>query len=154
MKATHPRFSRKIFDSLAAVFLVASIAGCAGLSGRASTELYSDAAPELEGVYQLTVLHTNDQQGHFLPNRRGEYGMAARKTLIDSIRAEVAAAGGHTLVLDAGDINTGLPESDLLDAKPDFEGLNAIGYDAVTLGNHEFDNPLACKSRCAGPTCR
>ena len=92
---------------------------------------------------KLTVLHTNDHHGRFWPNTDGEYGLAARKTLIDRIRAEVAAAGGHVLLLDGGDINTGVPESDLQDAEPDFKGMNLLGYDASAIGNHEFDKPLA-----------
>ncbi|MCW7555188.1 bifunctional UDP-sugar hydrolase/5'-nucleotidase UshA [Endozoicomonas gorgoniicola] len=91
---------------------------------------------------QFTVLHTNDNHGKFWRNRRGEMGMAARKTLIDRIRSEVENEGGKVLVLSAGDVNTGVPESDLQQAKPDFIGMNMIGYDAMVLGNHEFDNPL------------
>lgn len=68
--------------------------------------------------------------------------MAARKTLIDEIRAEVEKQGGTSLLLSGGDINTGVPESDLQDAEPDFKGMNLLGYDAMALGNHEFDNPL------------
>ncbi len=69
--------------------------------------------------------------------------MAARKTLIDQIRKEVAATGGHSLLLDGGDVNTGVPESDLQDAVPDFKGMNMLGYDAMAVGNHEFDKPLS-----------
>ena len=68
--------------------------------------------------------------------------MAARKTLIDNIRHQVESRGGKVLVLSAGDINTGVPESDIQEAKPDFTGMNLIGYDAMAVGNHEFDNPL------------
>jgi len=92
---------------------------------------------------KFTILHTNDNHGRFWQNSDGEYGMAARKTLIDTIRSEVAAEGGVTLVLSGGDVNTGVPESDLQDAVPDFVGMNAIKYDAMAVGNHEFDNPLA-----------
>jgi 5'-nucleotidase/UDP-sugar diphosphatase len=99
---------------------------------------------------QLTVLHTNDHHGRFWPNAEGEYGLAARKTLVDRIRAEVAAAGGHTLLLDGGDVNTGVPESDLQDAEPDFMGMNALGYDAMAVGNHEFDKPPAVLQRQRG----
>ncbi|WP_299496058.1 bifunctional UDP-sugar hydrolase/5'-nucleotidase UshA [uncultured Shewanella sp.] len=91
----------------------------------------------------LTVLHTNDNHGRFWNNQDGEYGMAARKTLVERIRHEVRAAGGEVLLLSGGDINTGVPESDLQDAKPDFIGMNLIGYDAMAVGNHEFDNPLS-----------
>ena len=92
---------------------------------------------------KLTILHTNDHHGRFWPNADGEYGLAARKTLIDRVRAEVAAAGGHTLLLDGGDVNTGVPESDLQDAEPDFKGMDRLGYDAMAVGNHEFDKPPA-----------
>ncbi len=64
------------------------------------------------------------------------------KTLIDQMRQEVAANGGSSLLL-SGDINTGVPESDLQDAEPDFLGMSDIGYDAMAVGNHEFDNPLS-----------
>ncbi len=91
----------------------------------------------------LTVLHTNDHHGHFWKNKHGEYGMAARKTLIDNIRKEVAEKGGYSLLLSGGDINTGVPESDMQNAEPDFKGMAKLGYDAMALGNHEFDNPLS-----------
>ncbi|CAK2823240.1 5'-nucleotidase/UDP-sugar hydrolase [Vibrio crassostreae] len=91
---------------------------------------------------KFTVLHTNDNHGRFWENSKGEYGMAARKTLIDSIRAEVTQNGGETILLSGGDINTGVPESDMQDAVPDFVGMNLLGYDAMALGNHEFDNTL------------
>ena len=89
----------------------------------------------------ITVLHTNDHHGRFWKNRDGEYGMSARKTVVDAIRKEVADAGGFSLLLDGGDVNTGVPESDLQDAIPDFRGMNLLGYDAMAVGNHEFDKP-------------
>ena len=100
-------------------------------------------AATIDKTYDLTILHTNDNHGRFWHNRSGEYGMAARATLIQSIRDEVAGTGGHTLLLSGGDINTGVPESDLQDAEPDFKGMNYMAYDAMALGNHEFDNPLS-----------
>ncbi len=113
--------------------ILASLAGCATQSAHEW---------EADKTYKLTILHTNDHHGRFWQNQYGEYGMAARKTLIDNIRAEVEAEGGSLLLLSGGDINTGVPESDLQDAEPDFKGMTKIGYDAMALGNHEFDNPL------------
>lgn len=98
---------------------------------------------EKNKTYDITILHTNDHHGHFWHNEYGEYGLAAQKTLVDQIRQEVAAKGGSVLLLSGGDINTGVPESDLQDAEPDFRGMNMVGYDAMALGNHEFDNPLS-----------
>lgn len=97
---------------------------------------------EKDKTYKITILHTNDHHGHFWRSDDREYGLAAQKTLVDSVRKEVAAEGGSVLVLSGGDINTGVPESDLLDAEPDFRGMNLIGYDAMAVGNHEFDNPM------------
>ena len=122
----HPR--HLFLSLLAAAALLAS--GCS-------------TPPALRAPLQLTILHTNDHHGRFWPNADGEYGMAARKTLIDRVRAEVAASGGQTLLLDGGDVNTGVPESDLQDAEPDFKGMNLLGYDAMAVGNHEFDKPPA-----------
>ncbi|WP_434523992.1 bifunctional UDP-sugar hydrolase/5'-nucleotidase UshA [Photorhabdus asymbiotica] len=98
---------------------------------------------EKDKTYNITILHTNDHHGHFWYNDHGEYGLAAQKTVVDEIRKEVTERGGSMLLLSGGDINTGVPESDLQDAEPDFKGMNLIGYDAMALGNHEFDNPLS-----------
>lgn len=124
---------RLIIKTALSVAILASLAGCA-----------TQPAPEwnADTTYKLTVLHTNDHHGRFWQNRYGEYGMAARKTLIDDLREEIQAEGGSVLLLSGGDINTGVPESDLQDAEPDFKGMSKIGYDAMALGNHEFDNPL------------
>lgn len=108
------------------------LAGCAGLPS---------GGPKPDVEVAITILHTNDHHGRFWKNRDGEYGMAARKTVVDQIRKEVAAAGGYSLLLDGGDVNTGVPESDLQDAVPDFRGMNLLGYDAMAVGNHEFDKP-------------
>ncbi|MCM2350826.1 MAG: 5'-nucleotidase C-terminal domain-containing protein [Bacteriovoracaceae bacterium] len=94
-------------------------------------------------TYKLTILHTNDHHGRFWSNKDGEYGMAARATLIKELREQVESEGGEVLLLDAGDVNTGVPQSDLLDAEPDFKGMAAIGYDVMAIGNHEFDKPLS-----------
>ncbi|EQA4284346.1 bifunctional UDP-sugar hydrolase/5'-nucleotidase UshA [Cronobacter dublinensis] len=115
---------------------VALLAGLSLLSGGA-------AAWEQDKTYNITILHTNDHHGHFWRNEYGEYGLAAQKTLVDSVRREVTAQGGSVLLLSGGDINTGVPESDLQDAEPDFRGMNLIGYDVMAVGNHEFDNPLS-----------
>ena len=94
-------------------------------------------------IHKLTILHTNDHHGRFWPNSDGELGLAARSTLIQQLRAEAKKDGSHVLLLDAGDVNTGIPQSDILKAEPDFKGMAALKYDVMALGNHEFDNPVA-----------
>lgn len=123
----------QLIKSTLALTAALALIGCAGMSS---------GGPQKDKTYRLTILHTNDHHGRFWQNGDGEYGMAARKTLIDQIRKEVAASGGYSLLLDGGDVNTGVPESDLQDAVPDFKGMNMLGYDAMAVGNHEFDKPL------------
>ncbi len=93
-------------------------------------------------TYKVSILHTNDNHGRFWQNKEGEYGMSARSTLIKSLREEIQKEGGHVLLIDAGDVNTGVPQSDMLDAEPDFKGMKRMGYDVMAIGNHEFDNDL------------
>ncbi|MGD9497184.1 MAG: bifunctional UDP-sugar hydrolase/5'-nucleotidase [Armatimonadota bacterium] len=94
------------------------------------------AAPE-----QLTILHFNDLHGNLLaPEEEGELGgMARLATTIRRIRAENEARGVDTLVLIAGDVLQGTPLSTVFRGEADFVALNAIGIDAMTVGNHEFD---------------
>ncbi|MCS6116798.1 bifunctional UDP-sugar hydrolase/5'-nucleotidase UshA [Shewanella baltica] len=129
-----------LIKGLVATAVVAALAGC---NNSDDDKVPTTCAEAGSACTTFTVLHTNDNHGRFWENSDGEYGMAARKTLIDSIRAEVSKNGGQTLLLSGGDINTGVPESDLQDAIPDFTGMNKIGYDAMAVGNHEFDNPLS-----------
>ena len=120
--------------------LYLSLSVVLALSGCAITP---DQGAEKDKTYRLTVLHTNDHHGRYWKNGDGEYGMAARKTVVDEIRRDVAANGGQSLLLDGGDVNTGVPESDLQDAVPDFKGMNLLDYQAMAVGNHEFDKPLS-----------
>ncbi|KPZ60742.1 Trifunctional nucleotide phosphoesterase protein YfkN precursor [Pseudoalteromonas sp. P1-13-1a] len=112
--------------------VILSIIGCT------SAPLNTAPSPQY-----ITVLHTNDNHGRFWHNEKGEYGMAARKTLIDALRNKAQQQGHAVLLLSGGDINTGIPESDLQHAEPDFKGMSLLGYDAMAIGNHEFDNPLS-----------
>lgn len=92
---------------------------------------------------ELVVLHTNDYHGHPLSfydyPADGLGGLPAIATFVKQARG----ANPNVLVLDAGDLNTGRPESNFFKAEPDILGYNYIGYDAMTLGNHEFDKPLS-----------
>ncbi|HOJ87569.1 MAG TPA: bifunctional UDP-sugar hydrolase/5'-nucleotidase [Pseudothermotoga sp.] len=94
---------------------------------------------------KLTILHINDTHGHAWAfsetNNPNIGGFAAIATIVEEVRKEVESQGGHVLFLHAGDINTGVPESDQLDAAPDILALNLMKLDATTFGNHEFDKP-------------
>lgn len=106
-----------------------------------------------DDVTSLTILHMNDHHGNFWPNGSREGGLAAQATLINKIKNEVKDKGGYVLLLSAGDVNSGSAESNLFKAEPDFVALKAIGYDAMAVGNHEFDNDyetLRKQERLAG----
>jgi len=96
----------------------------------------------LSSGHHLVVLYTNDTHGHPVKFHYGSIpdvgGLPARATLVKRIRKE----NPNVLLLDAGDLNTGGAESDFFKAEPDIISYNYIGYDAMALGNHEFDNPM------------
>ncbi len=90
---------------------------------------------------QLTILHFNDLHGNVLmAEDEGDLGGIARiASAIDEIRAENEAKGAVTLVLIAGDVLQGTPLATVFRGEVDFVALNAIGIDAMCMGNHEFD---------------
>jgi 5'-nucleotidase len=93
---------------------------------------------------KLTILHTNDVHSRLEPfpmdggRNQGLGGVAARAALIRQIRAE----GGELLLLDAGDIFQGTPYFNLYKGEPEIKAMSAMGYDACTIGNHDFDGGL------------
>ncbi|MBR4012248.1 MAG: metallophosphoesterase, partial [Spirochaetaceae bacterium] len=120
---------KKIGTIVAILLAVLMIFGCA------STMKPVDREAGVE--YKLTILHTNDHHGATL-SKDGNYGLAERATFIKSVRA----ANENVLLLDAGDINTGSALSNMYAAEPDILAYNAMGYEAITFGNHEFDGSL------------
>jgi 5'-nucleotidase / UDP-sugar diphosphatase len=106
--------------------------------------------PEPAPPGALTILHTNDLHGHYLPepadwldNRPSIGGMVRLDAEVDALRRDRRDA---VLLLDGGDILTGTPLTDLVvdGAKGGamLQFLDGIGYDAWALGNHEFDKGL------------
>jgi 5'-nucleotidase/UDP-sugar diphosphatase len=94
--------------------------------------------------YKLTIMHVSDTHGRVL-DFDGKSGMASPLgVLVNSVREDVHKSkdGGYVLFLHSGDLNTGVPESDMLNAKPDIKVLSILGLDGMALGNHEFDKPL------------
>ena len=102
--------------------------------------LFSEPARDIghAKTHELILLHTNDHHGAILPNG-GRGGLAERASYVSGIRA----LNSNVLLVDAGDINTGTAVSNMFDAEPDILIYNALSYDAVTFGNHEFDGTLA-----------
>lgn len=96
------------------------------------------------GIQRLTILHTNDVHSRLEPfpmdgsRNQGLGGVAARAKLIDDIRLKEE----HVLLLDAGDIFQGTPYFNLYKGEPEIKAMTKMGYDACTMGNHDFDGGL------------
>lgn len=89
----------------------------------------------------FTLLHTNDVHSRLdpFPNdgsaNAGKGGAAARYELIQSIRKD----NPNVLLVDAGDIFQGTPYFNFYKGKPEMHAMSLMGYEAATLGNHDFD---------------
>ncbi len=89
-----------------------------------------------EETFDLTILHTNDQHAAHEPNSAGNGGAARQATVVKQVRAE----GGNVVLLDAGDRFTGSLYHTVYLGQDQVQIMNLLGYDSMTLGNHEFDN--------------
>ena len=95
-------------------------------------------------AYKLTILHTNDQHSRIEPfdssysRNPNQGGFARRATLIQQIRSQEK----NVLLLDAGDIFQGTPYFNFYGGELEFKLMSMMGYDAATMGNHDFDNGL------------
>lgn len=97
----------------------------------------------------LTILHVNDTHSHIDPQRSGDYkgrgGVIEQAAYIDSVRC---ADGKHNVLLvHAGDFSQGTSYFTELGGNIEIDVLNALRFDVVTLGNHEFDNGIEELSR-------
>lgn len=95
-------------------------------------------------VVKLTILHTNDMHSHINPfpmndpKHPGLGGMERRAALIKQVRSQEE----NVLLLDAGDVFQGTPYFNLYGGELEFKLMSKMGYDACTIGNHDFDNGL------------
>ena len=115
----------------------------AGAALFASAVLPNDVFAEKE-FDRITILHTNDVHSQLEPfpmdgsKNAGMGGVAGRASLIKQIRAE----NGNVLLLDAGDIFQGTPYFNLYHGEPEIKAMSMMGYDAATMGNHDFDKGI------------
>jgi len=109
-------------------------------AGLAATPWLSTEASS--AIEKVTILHTNDVHSRIDPfpldgtRNAGLGGVARRSTLVNQIRKEEE----HVLLLDAGDIFQGTPYFNLYGGELELKLMSKMGYDAATLGNHDFDN--------------
>ncbi|MFH0894053.1 MAG: metallophosphatase [Bacteroidota bacterium] len=120
------------------------MASGAVLAGLSSLPLRAMSASSTTDKIKLVILHTNDQHSHIEPfpandpKFPGMGGFARRASIINDIRK----AENNILLFDAGDIFQGTPYFNFFGGEPEFKLMSEMGYDAATLGNHDFDNGL------------
>lgn len=78
---------------------------------------------------RIRIVHTNDLHGH-----------VERAAAVAAVAAGQREEHPHTLFLDAGDCISGTPVSTVFQGRPVFEVMSAMRYDAVAVGNHEYDH--------------
>lgn len=89
----------------------------------------------------VTILHTNDTHSHLEPfpagtRNEGMGGAARRAAYVRSVKQQ----NPNTLLIDSGDFFQGTPFFNFYRGELEIKAMSAIGYDVVTLGNHDFDN--------------
>jgi 5'-nucleotidase len=95
-------------------------------------------------LIKITILHTNDTHSHIdpFPDNDPKYpglgGFARRAAIIKKIRKQES----NVLVFDAGDVCQGSPYFNFYKGEVEFKLMSEMGYDAMTFGNHEFDNGI------------
>ncbi len=119
----------------------ASILGAGAGLGGFIPNAYASAGNQI----RVTILHTNDTHSHLeplpesVPKYAGMGGVARRAALVRQIRKE----NPDSLLLDAGDVFHGTPYFNKYKGALNFEIMSKMGYDATTIGNHEFDNGVS-----------
>ncbi|MCD4784778.1 MAG: bifunctional metallophosphatase/5'-nucleotidase [Candidatus Eremiobacteraeota bacterium] len=111
---------------------------------------FKESLSEYREPVTLTIMHTNDLHGNLLP--REDFtdfrnpdtkikigGGPAIATVIKEERRKAGEQGEHFLLVDSGDIAMGTSISGMFEGKPVIEVMNKEGYDAATIGNHDFD---------------
>ena len=97
--------------------------------------------PAAAETVDLTILHINDFHGNLLPKpgKEGKPATGGMAYIAKMVTEEREKNPDGTLLLSAGDMFQGTPISNLFRGKPVIETMNRMGFDAMTLGNHEFD---------------
>ena len=103
-------------------------------STEANTATSEGATESSADLPEANIIHTNDVHGRIV-EEKGVIGDAKLAAVIDEERAK----NPSTLVVDAGDAFQGLPISNSSKGEERAKILNEIGYDAMAVGNHEFD---------------
>ena len=121
-------------------FLKNSLYASAGIASSVSL-----ASCNNEEYTTITILHTNDVHSHITPfdKNHSEFpnqgGFSRRSTMIEEIRKN----NPNTLLFDAGDVFQGTPYFNVFEGELEFKLMSMLKYDAMTIGNHDFDNGIS-----------
>ena len=94
---------------------------------------------------RLTILHTNDTHSCIDPEKDGGAGVLNRALLLEQLRDSLGS--GNVLLFDCGDFSQGSLYYNTFKGDVEIGLMNAMGYDACTIGNHEFDFGLENMAR-------
>ena len=128
---TRPRPPRVVAPALVAAFLLLAGSDLAAQDSWTGTDGAS-------GRVTLSIVGTTDLHGRVFPDR-GRGGLAMLGGYLRNLRAARAADGGAVLLLDAGDTFESGILSNISEGAVVVDAYNALGYDALAIGNHEFD---------------
>ena len=117
-----------------------------GLTGIAGFSLATTPFNLLAGsdFVTVSVLHTNDLHCHIEPFSEGNENTAGKGGLarISEMVKRVKSGNENTLLFDAGDMFQGTPYYNYFKGELMLQLMSAVGYDAGTIGNHEFDDGM------------
>lgn len=94
---------------------------------------------------KITILHTNDTHSCIEPEKNGNAGVVNRALLIEELRDSLGK--DNLLLFDCGDFSQGSLYYNTFKGAVEIELMNAMGYDACAIGNHEFDFGLENMAR-------
>ena len=109
-----------------------------------ASEVFAEGMVARNEAIKISILHTNDVHSHIEPfpanHKRyaGKGGVQNRFNLINKVRKE----NKNTLLFDCGDIFQGTPYFNKYGGELELKLMSQMGYDASTLGNHDFDNGM------------
>ncbi len=124
--------------SLSMIRWAALLAAAVSLAGSVRAQAPPVAPEDATGHVTLSIVGTTDLHGRVFPDR-GRGGLAMLGGYLRNLRAARAADGGAVLLLDAGDTFESGILSNISEGALVVDAYNALGYDALAIGNHEFD---------------
>ena len=106
-----------------------------------NTELWASVTSSKKKKRRICVLHTNDFHSHFeaFPPNHSTWPSQGGITHLGGLIQEIRKTEENVLLFDCGDVFQGTPYFNFFEGKPELQWMQKMGYQAGTLGNHDFD---------------